>query len=43
MTINDVIKLMYELGSEDFKEQNGDLVFQSVCHNSEKYKLYYYP
>ena len=43
MTTNDIIKLMYELGSQDFKEQNGDLVFQSVCHNSEKYKLYYYP
>ena len=43
MTTNDVIKLMYELGSEDFKEQNGELIFQSVCHSSEKYKLYYYP
>lgn len=43
ITKEDVIKILYDLGSTNFRtDSNGDLIFQSVCHNSNSYKLYYY-
>ncbi|MDY4127720.1 hypothetical protein [Peptostreptococcus porci] len=33
---------MSELGSDVKQETNEYLIFKSICHNSEKYKLYYY-
>lgn len=43
LTKDDVIKLVEELGSQGHKEgSNGELIFQSVCHNSDSWKLYYY-
>ncbi len=43
LTIKDVIKLVVSLGSEEPREgKNGELIFQSVCHGSNSWKLYYY-
>lgn len=39
---DDVIKLMRELGSEDFKEFGEGYIFRSICHDSDSYKLHYY-
>ena len=45
LTKEDVIKVVMALGSEAPRHgQQGELVFQTVCHNAENghYKLYYY-
>ena len=43
LTKDDVIKVVQTLGSDTPKTNNmGDLVFQSVCHGSNSWKLYYY-
>ena len=40
----EVIKILQDLGSSTPKKAtDGSLIFQSVCHNSSSYKLYYYP
>ena len=42
----EIIKIVLSLGSDDFRTgANGELVFQTVCHNESggSYKLYYYP
>lgn len=39
---DDIIKLMRELGSDDFKEFGEGYIFRSVCHDSDSYKLHYY-
>jgi len=41
ITKEDIIKIMRGLGA-DYREINGQLIFQSICHNSTSYKLYYY-
>ena len=43
LTKDDVIKVVTNLGSMPPKKDNsGGLIFQSVCHNSDSWKLYYY-
>lgn len=43
LTKDDVIKIVTNLGSAPPKtDSNGDLIFQSVCHGSQSWKLYYY-
>lgn len=45
LIIDDVIKVMKELGSDNPKEFSEGLIFEDVCHgdiNDRKYKLYYY-
>ena len=39
----DVIKIATELGSDGYKEgSSGELIFRSICHGSDSWKLYYY-
>ena len=39
----DVIKIATELGSDGYKEgSSGELIFRSICHGSNSWKLYYY-
>ena len=43
ITTEDVIKIMEDLGSEDYKKDSqGNLYFLTVCHGSDSYKLYYF-
>lgn len=43
LTKEDVIKVVTSLGSTSPKSnQAGDLIFQSICHGSNSWKLYYY-
>ncbi len=43
LTKEDIIKIVMNLGSAYPKsDSNGDLIFQSVCHGSDSWKLYYY-
>lgn len=49
-TTDQIILLLSSLGAKDYRKgSNGELIFQTVCHNHEKednegnYKLYYYP
>ena len=43
LTKDDVIQIVTSLGSSYPKtDSNGDLIFQSVCHGSDSWKLYYY-
>jgi len=39
---DDIIKLMRELGSDDYKEFGEGYIFRSICHDSDSYKLHYY-
>lgn len=43
LTKEDVIKIVTDLGSNGYKEDSkGALIFQTVCHGGDSYKLYYY-
>lgn len=43
LTNEDVIKICMMLGSPyPKKDSSGNLIFQSICHGSESFKLYYY-
>lgn len=43
LTKDDITKIVVSLGSSNPKiDSNGDLIFQSVCHGSDSWKLYYY-
>lgn len=43
LTKEDVIKICMTLGSSYPKQDNnGNLIFQSICHGSDSWKLYYY-
>lgn len=46
-TDEEIIKIVLAIGSEDWRKGiNGELIFQTVCHNQNgggSYKLYYYP
>lgn len=43
LTKDDVIKIAIELGSDGYKVGgSGELIFQSICHRSDSWKLYYY-
>lgn len=45
-TVEEIVKVVLSLGSEDYRNTpNGDVIFQTVCHNltGGSYKLYYYP
>lgn len=43
LTKDDVIKICMTLGSSYPKQDNkGNLIFQSICHGSNSWKLYYY-
>lgn len=43
LTKEDVIKICMALGSSYPKQDNnGNLIFQSICHGSDSWKLYYY-
>lgn len=43
LTKEDVIKIATELGSDGYKEGgSGELIFRSICHGSDSWKLYYY-
>lgn len=41
---DEIIKLLAELGSPDYKESadKGSLIFKTVCHHGDSFKLYYY-
>lgn len=44
MTEEQVIRVMQALGADSYKtDSDGNLMFRSICHNSNSYKLYYYP
>ena len=43
LTKEDIIKIVTSLGADNPKSTNdGDLIFQSICHGSTSWKLYYY-
>lgn len=42
LTVEDVIKVMTDLGSETHKRQGNTLILESICHGSKSHKLYYY-
>lgn len=43
LTKEDVIKIVADLGSPDHKVGgSGELIFRSICHGSDSWKLYYY-
>jgi hypothetical protein len=43
ITTEDVIEILKDLGSEDYKKDNkGNLYFTTVCHGGDSYKLYYF-
>lgn len=43
LTKEQVIKIVLDLGSEGYKEDSqGNLIFQTICHGGDSYKLYYY-
>jgi len=43
LTTEDIIQIMKELGSPDYKtDSQGNLQFLTVCHGGNNYKLYYY-
>ncbi len=43
LTVEDVTRLVTGLGSQDPRVgKDGELIFQSICHGSESWKLYYY-
>ena len=43
ITKEDVKRIVMDLGSEAPREDShGDLIFQTVCHGSDSWKLYYY-
>lgn len=44
LTIEQIIRIMNNLGSSNYKiDTNGNYIFRSVCHDSDSYKLYYFP
>lgn len=43
LTNEDIIKILKELGSETYIiDRSGNLIFKTVCHGGDSYKLYYY-
>ncbi len=43
LTEEKIIELLENLGSETYhKDNNGNLIFKTVCHGGDSYKLYYY-
>lgn len=42
ITKEDVIRILNDLGSKDYRKSGQDLIFRSICHNSNSFKLYYY-
>ena len=43
LTKEDIIKLVVSLGSPHPKiDSSGNLIFQTICHGGDSYKLYYY-
>lgn len=43
LTEEQVIQILKDLGSETYKIDNeGNLIFRSICHNSNSFKLYYF-
>ena len=43
VTTEDVIKLLQGYNADYKNGRNGEIIFKSVCHDSDSYKLYYYP
>lgn len=41
--IEDVIRLLQNYGADYKITKNGEYIFRCVCHDSDSYKLYYYP
>lgn len=43
LTKEDIITICADLGSQGYKTgSNGELIFQTVCHGGDSWKLYYY-
>ena len=42
LTVEDVIKIMSDLGSSTYKREGNTLILESICHGSSSHKLYYY-
>lgn len=42
LTVEDVIKIMSDLGSDTYKREGNTLILESICHGSKSHKLYYY-
>ena len=42
ITLEQMEKLLIELGGEPFREKNNILICKTICHCGEKHKLYYY-
>lgn len=43
LTKEDVIRIVADLGSPEYRTGNsGELIFRSICHGSDSWKLYYY-
>src|SRR5699024_10068060 len=44
LTEDEVIKILTELGSSyPFKDNQGNLIFSTICHGGSSHKLYYFP
>lgn len=44
LTLSDIENILIDLGSGPSKDDgNGNLIYQTVCHGGDSYKLYYYP
>lgn len=43
LTKEQVIKIVTDLGSKGYRtDSSGNLIFQTICHGGDSYKLYYY-
>ena len=43
LTKEDIIHICTDLGSQGYKTgSNGELIFQTICHGGDSWKLYYY-
>ena len=44
LSLSDIENILLDLGSGPARDDgNGNLIFQTVCHGGDSYKLYYYP
>ena len=42
LTEENIIDIMRELGCDEYRFGKGCIIFRSVCHGSDSFKLYYY-
>jgi DNA primase len=42
LTEEEIIDILEDLGSEDYKHHREGLMFRTICHDGDSFKLYYY-